>query len=396
MPLSINSNISAGNAARHLKENNQLLSRGLERLSAGLRTSRASADPAGLSVREGMRAELAGLQAGMSNAEQATNLVKTAEGSLNEVNAILIRMRELSTQAASSTLTDSNRTSLQVKFGQLRGEIDCIAQSTTCNKQALLTGFGNTIDQTSTALANSATTGVSKVAISSASAGTFTFVDAPDDAEITLGNGTVSQTISVGTILDGGAVATGTQAVANFDRLGIQVTLAGAAAAGVAGQFVDGGLNDAELVIESGTGGSFQVGAANSSFDRIEVSIPDMQASADLLNLGSASLASIPTARSALTSVAGAITQVARQRGNLGAVQNRLSFNIAATENQIEKLQASAAAIGDADVVSEVTQSRRAQILAQMATAMLAQANVQPQTALKLLTVQTESHFSAS
>ena len=396
MPLSISSNISAGNAARHLKETNQLLSRGLERLSAGLRISRASADPAGLSVREGMRAELAGLQVGMSNAEQATNLVKTAEGSLNEVNTILIRMRELSTQAASSTLTDSNRTSLQAEFGQLSQEIDRIAQSTTFNKQALLTGFGNTIDQTSTALANSATTGVSKVAISSASAGTFTFVDAPNDAEITLGNGTVSQTISVGTILDGGAVATGTQVVANFDRLGIQVTLAGADVAGAAGQFADGGLNNAELVIESGPGGSFQVGAANSSFDRIEVSIPNMQASADLLNLGSASLASISTARSALTSVAGAITQVARQRGNLGAVQNRLSFNIAATENQIEKLQASASAISDADVVSEVTQLTRAQILAQMATAILAQANVQPRTALKLLTAQSESRSSAS
>lgn len=97
-----------------------------------------------------------------------------------------------------------------------------------------------------------------------------------------------------------------------------------------------------------------------------------------------------------ITSVAGAITQVARQRGNLGAVQNRLSFNIAATENQIEKLQASASAISDADVVSEVTQLTRAQILAQMATAILAQANVQPRTALKLLMAQFESRSSAS
>ena len=376
MSLSINSNISALNATRHLNATNQLLSRGLERLSSGLRINRASDDPAGLSVREGMRAELAGLRVGVNNAEQATNLLQTAEGSLNEVNSILIRMRELSTQASSSTITDSNRTSLQAEFGQLSQEIDRIAQATTYNKQTLLTGFGNTIDQTSTVLTTSNTTGVSNVAISSAPTGTFTFVDTAGDREITLGNGTVSQTISVGTILDGGTVATGTQVVANFDRLGIQVTLAGADVSGATGQFSDGDLNNAELVIESGTGGSFQVGATNEPFDRIEVSIPDVRASGDLLNLSATSLSSISTARSALTSVDSAITQVARQRGNLGAVQNRLSFNIAATENQIEAIQTSESSISDADIVAEITQLTRAQILAQAATAILAQAAV--------------------
>ena len=142
MPLHLNSNLPALNAIRHVNANTRLLSAGLERLASGLRVNSASDDPAGLSVREGMRAELAGLRVSQSNAEQASNLVQTAEGSLNEVNAILIRMRELATQASTSTITDSNRTSMQAEFGQLSQEVDRIAQATTFNNQVLLTGFG--------------------------------------------------------------------------------------------------------------------------------------------------------------------------------------------------------------------------------------------------------------
>ena len=86
-----------------------------------------------------------------------------------------------------------------------------------------------------------------------------------------------------------------------------------------------------------------------------------------------------------ITTIDLAITEVAAERGNLGAFQNRLSFTIAYTENEIENIQASEASISDADVAAEVTQFTRAQILSQASTAMLAQANVIPQNALALL-----------
>ncbi len=76
---------------------------------------------------------------------------------------------------------------------------------------------------------------------------------------------------------------------------------------------------------------------------------------------------------------------MAQQRGDLGAVQNRLGFVISYTENEIENIQASEASISDADIAAEVTAFTRAQILVQAATAMLAQANVLPQNALLLL-----------
>ncbi|MEE2728536.1 MAG: flagellin [Candidatus Latescibacterota bacterium] len=387
MALRVNNNIAALNSKRQLSANNRMLGQKLERLASGLRINRAADDAAGLSVREGMRAEISGLKVNVSNAEQASNLLQVAEGSLNEVNAILVRMRELAVQSSSSTVTDQNRESIQAEFSQLTQEIDRIAQATVYNEQTLLTGFGNAVnDGSSTAVSTSNATGVTDVRISGAQTGTYTFVDAnASDGEVTLGNGTATQTIRLATQLDGSDVATGSKIVANFDRLGVQVTLAGASVEGATGAYSDGDLDGTTIQVDAATGGSFQVGPTDSAFNRIEVNVGDMTATGSKLNLGSAGVASISDARSAITTIDVAITEVAAERGNLGAFQNRLSFTIAYTENEIENIQASEASISDADVAAEVTQFTRAQILSQASTAMLAQANVIPQNALALL-----------
>ena len=386
MPLRVNNNIAAINSRRHLNQNTRVLGIRLERLSSGLRVNRAADDAAGLSVREGMRAEIAGLKVNVLNAEQATNQLQVAEGSLNEVNAVLIRMQELATQSSNSTLNDTNRESIQAEYTQLIAEIDRISQATTYNNQTLLSGFGNTVSQTaSTSISTSNVTGVTDVKISGAQTGTYTFADTAADSQITLGNGTVTQTIDIGTILDGTVIATSTKFVANFDRLGVQVTLAGANVAGATGDYTDGDLDAQTILVESGTGGSYQVGPKDQAFNRIEVSIRDMSASGAILNLNTTSVASIGTSRTSITQLDIAITEVSQTRGDVGALQNRLAFTIGYTENEIENIQASEASISDADIAEEVTQFTRAQILSQAATAMLAQANVLPQNALALL-----------
>ncbi|MBT6150023.1 MAG: flagellin FliC, partial [Gemmatimonadetes bacterium] len=124
MPLRINNNIAALNARRNMNNNFRDQGVRLERLSSGLRVNRAADDAAGLSVREGMRAELSGLRQNVLNAEQGSNLLQVAEGSLNEINAMLIRMRELSVQSSSSTVNDLNRESIQAEFSQIIQEID--------------------------------------------------------------------------------------------------------------------------------------------------------------------------------------------------------------------------------------------------------------------------------
>jgi flagellin len=388
MPLRINNNISAMNSRRRLNANNQDLGIRLERLSSGLRINRASDDAAGLSVREGMRAEISGLKMNVLNAEQGSNLVQVAEGSLNEINAILIRMRELSVQSASSTINDQNREALQAEYSQLTSEIDRIAMSTTYNDQNLLAGFGNNIDADSTALTISDTSGVMNVKITGALTGSYLFEDlGGDDADgnITLGNGVVTQTIRVATMLDGNDVATGTSMIANFDRLGIQVTLAGTDVENATGSYTDGDLDGQTIIINGGTGGSLQVGPDDGVNDRIELSIDDMRASGTLLNLNTTSIATLTSSRASITTIDEAIFKVANQRGDLGAYQNRLAFTISFTENEIENIQNSESSISDADIAAEVTAFTRAQILSQAATSMLAQANVVPQTAVSLL-----------
>ena len=386
MPLRVNNNIAAINSRRRLNANNRDLNIRLERLSSGLRINRAADDAAGLSVREGMRAEISGLKMNLLNAEQATNLLQVGEGSLNEINAMLIRMRELAVQSSSSTVNDRNRESIQAEYTQLINEIDRIAQSTTYNDQVLLTGYGNTIDAASTALTTSNTTGVTDIKISGAAAGTYTFVDTgSNDSEVTLGNGTVTQTIRLATLLDGSDVATGSSIVANYDRLGIQVTLAGAEVTNATGSYSDGDLDNTNIVIQNDTGGSFQVGPNDGFNNRIEVGIEDMRASGSVLNLNITSVATIDSSRSSITQIDEAINSVANQRGDLGAFMNRLAFTVAYTENSIENIQNSEASISDADIAEEVTSFTRSQILSQAATAMLAQANVVPQTALSLL-----------
>ena len=388
MPLRINNNISAMNSRRRLNANNQDLGTRLERLSSGLRLNRASDDAAGLSVREGMRAEISGLKMNVLNAEQGSNLVQVAEGSLNEINAILIRMRELSVQSASSTINDQNREALQAEYSQLTSEIDRIAMSTTYNDQNLLAGFGNNIDADSTALTISDTSGVMNVKITGALTGSYLFEDlggADADGNITLGNGVVTQTIRVATMLDGNDVATGTSMIANFDRLGIQVTLAGTDVENATGSYTDGDLDGQTIIINGGTGGSLQVGPDDGVNDRIELSIDDMRASGTLLNLNTTSIATLTSSRASITTIDEAIFKVANQRGDLGAFQNRLAFTISFTENEIENIQNSESSISDADIAAEVTAFTRAQILSQAATSMLAQANVVPQTAVSLL-----------
>lgn len=386
MPLRINNNIMAINSRRQLNNNNRDLSTRLERLSSGLRINRAADDAAGLSVREGMRAEISGLKQNVLNAEQGSNLLQVAEGSLNEINAMLIRMRELAVQSASSTVNDVNREGIQAEYTQIIQEIDRISLSTTYNDQVLLTGFGNTVDAASTAITASDTSGVVDVKISGASTGTYTFSDTGSDSEITLGNGVVTQTINIGQILDSNlAVATGTTVVANFDRLGITVTLAGHQVGNATGSYVDGDLDTQTIVVNDGTGGSFQVGPDDGINNRIEVSINDMRASGTILNLNTTSVGTLLSSRTSIAQIDQAITKVSGQRGDLGAWMNRLAFTISFTENEIENIQNSEASISDADIATEVSSLTRSQILSQAATAMLAQANTVPQTALQLL-----------
>ena len=237
----------------------------------------------------------------------------------------------------------------------------------------------------STAIATSYATGVAGVGLAAAPAWKFTFVDTAADGELTLGNGTVTQTLDIGPLLDGTTVASGTSVIANFDRLGLQVTLAGANASGATGSYTDGDLSGTTIAIEEGTGGVFQVGPSEGFVNRIEVNFEDLSGTGNYLNLGSVGIDDINNARASIATIDQAVANVANERGKMGAVQNRLNFTIAYTENEIESIQVSESSIRDADMAAEVAKLSRGQILLQASNSMLAQANSGPLAVLSLL-----------
>lgn len=146
MGLRINTNTASLNAQRNLYGTKLDLDKSLERLSSGYRINRAGDDAAGLAISENLRAQVRGLKQASRNAQDGVSLVQVAEGSLNEISSILIRLRELSVQAASDTIGPVERQFLNVEYDQLVSEIDRIADGTEFNGTQLLSGTGSILD----------------------------------------------------------------------------------------------------------------------------------------------------------------------------------------------------------------------------------------------------------
>ncbi|MBN2804313.1 MAG: flagellin FliC [Deltaproteobacteria bacterium] len=140
MGLVINTNIASINAQRNLGRTTSEMNTSLARLSSGMRITAAKDDAAGLAISEKLRAQIRGLGQAERNANDGISLVQTAEGALNEIGNILIRMRELSVQAATGTLGPEERGYLDNELDQIRSEIDRIASVTDFNGTQLLDG----------------------------------------------------------------------------------------------------------------------------------------------------------------------------------------------------------------------------------------------------------------
>ena len=140
MGLRVNTNIASINAQRNLFSVNQRLARNFQHLSTGLRIATASDDSAGLAISERLRAQIRSLAQAERNANDGVSLVQTAEGALNEVSNILVRLRELAVQSSNGTVSSRDKETLQEEFTALVNEIDRIAKATEFNGIQLLDG----------------------------------------------------------------------------------------------------------------------------------------------------------------------------------------------------------------------------------------------------------------
>jgi flagellin len=138
--MRINHNISSMIGQGALATQQTSLTKSLEKLSTGMRINRASDDAAGLSVSESLRSKIRGMGRAKSNAEDGIALIQIAEGATGEVNNILQRMRELSIQSSTDTMTTTERAYIDKEFGQLMNEITRISSSASYNGMTLLDG----------------------------------------------------------------------------------------------------------------------------------------------------------------------------------------------------------------------------------------------------------------
>ncbi|MBF0622644.1 MAG: flagellin FliC [Magnetococcales bacterium] len=284
MALTVNTNVASLTAQRNLNKSTSALGRTFERLSSGLRINGAGDDAAGLSISTRMTSQIRGFNQATRNTNDAISMIQVAEGALEETESALQRMRELSVQAASDTLTISDRQDIWTEITQLVSEIDRIATDTEFN--------GTQLIGDSTTLAVKFQVGA----------------DAGKTVDLTF-------------------------------------NIAGASAIGVG-----------STVVESAT----YIGTLGTTSAQSHAN--DMIGYLDT-----------------------AISSVSDIRATLGAMQNRLESIATNLAHVSEGTEAARARIMDADIAAETASLTRNAILQQAGSAILAQANAQPQLALQLL-----------
>jgi flagellin len=276
MGLRIATNTQALAAQRYLLTNHEEQNKSLEHLSSGSRINKAGDDAAGLAISEKLKASIRSIKQATRNANDGVSLIQTAEGSMNEISNILIRLRELSIQSASDTIGDTERGFTDKEVQQLKSEIDRISNSTVFNGMHLLNG------------------------------------------------------------------------------------------------------TEPNLEIQVGIGNDPAV-------DRFVFESKTLATSLESFGLGNISTKSKENSQENLTMLDTAINHVNGNRATLGALQNRLGSSINNSMIYRENLDAANSRIRDTDMAEETSTLTKYNILSQANVSVLAQANQNPQLALKLL-----------
>ena len=145
MGIRINTNVSSINTRRHLANSTNMMGKSMEKLSSGLRINRAGDDAAGLAISENLKSDVRALDQAARNAADGISMIQTAEGSLDEVSNILLRMKELAEQSLNGTLSNTDRGYLNTEYTALTSEITRIRDNTEFNSVKLLSGAGGAV-----------------------------------------------------------------------------------------------------------------------------------------------------------------------------------------------------------------------------------------------------------
>jgi flagellin len=388
MSLVVGTNTSALYAQGALRSNQSKLTSTMERLSTGVRVNGAKDDAAGLAIGQNMTSQIRGLNQAVRNINDGVNLLQTADGGLSSITDMLQRMKELAVQSANGTYSNTQRAYLQKEAAVLQEQINKIIDTTTWNDKKLLDGSfaeqkiqaganaGNTINLT----ININGSVLTPIAPSNITA--YSVLEKPAGSPA-LGATNIPGDQSIFTY----AIPT---ADGSYKVLAANVI--------AASTFTEGGFTPqrwAEIVSPNQPNGiwiqtsyinAFRGTYAGIGFNYradLDIFYWESQATTNLLpfiNLGTAN-----TANTALSQIDSAIEKINSNRTTIGSYINRLNYAGDNVTSISSNLSASRSTIMDTDYATETTNLSKNQIVQQAATAMLAQANQQPQSVLALL-----------
>ena len=398
--LSIANNLLANTASLNLNKNQAQLGLSVQRLSSGLRINTAADDPSGLAISESLQAQVNGFDQAARNVQDATSAAQVAEGALQTTTDILQRVRTLAVEGASDITSVDDKKNLQAEVQQLLLEVNRISQNTNFNGQALLdgshAGFQQQVD------ANAIITSNSDIAVGGqlVSAVTFSTTNAAiQDGTVEVQVAQITSTLqglqisffssssatgSVNTVITVTNGVVGNGGCFAIDGVTINFGSAGTLDVGVTtyvkvSQYVSAASNPTAPAFnfQSGAaeGATIQVGFISTSTNYLRIQNVNL-----IGNTGFSSLAS----EDAIGQIDNALQTVLGQRAQLGAVIVRLQQDQSNDNIASVNLQAAESQIRDLNVSAATTQYTRLQILVQVGTSVLAQANQNAQSVVSL------------
>ena len=386
----INTNVKSLISQNALMKNNRSLSSAMEQLSTGKRINSAKDDAAGLAISSRMTAQIRGLDQSVRNGNDAISMLQTAEGALIEVTNMLQRMRELSVQAANDTYAPADRGYLDLEFQQLKDEVYRVTRATQWNGMNILDG---------TFIGDEGVEGkfAFQVGASQGQVITHTLGDIGfRDSRLTVAPQTQGDTESdpviaqVTRLTINGTYETDDELSVTIEGTTVSYTvLAGDTADDIADgikQAIEADASFADFTISRDTNVLTIEGLSDgSSFDISASSTLDATDGGELSNIRELNILNTPQSSGAIKQLDIAINKVNSSRADIGAMINRLTYAVDNLSNVSQYTSGSRSTIQDADYAKASSELARTQIIQQAATAVLAQANTEPQSVLKLL-----------
>ena len=400
----INTNVGALHARHYAAKADLFVNKALERLSSGKRINSAADDAAGLAVANKMTSQMLGMRVAIRNTQDGISLVQTAESSMNEINNMILRMRELGVQMANGVYTSKDRDNAQMEVNALLQEIDLIASTSKFNGVNLLDGTynkeiraGNTNQEIINVFINNMATSAT------AKMGFFATEKAVDGGSDTAANQEVAAKEGTEVSIDTSVFSTAFKDVFANDGLGtFSLTTTGSTGGDNSLFNIDPktGTITSKAALDAGaptdTNGNGST-AGNGVYDIQVTYTPRNGAAAhvEVIHLTVSAMADRTVANVDLTTEADAkrsievldkaLGEMSSNQANLGALQNRMQYTINNLTQAAMNIEMARGRITDADFATETTVLAKHQILAQAATSMLAQANQSKQSVLTLL-----------